>query len=313
MFNSEIEATKYLFDLESIISDNENKNQNIIIGMKPKKEIINQKIYKNDKLCDIDEALWILFNFNNKFNYLENKAFDVIEKKKNEFLQRVKFIKEFCNDIFMINIKTQDEQVLIFSEDINKQIKEKAYYFEKEVLIKLFGLIKDIYEGKIKDPNKEIISNIKKFFVSFIEKCPIYPVKQTDFPDSNQLLFFASIKVLILNKMITYFEESKKYFIDKIKLEEEEYKNLSKIVKKNLTSIKESVQEYYNFEQQINVYDNWKKVKSKYSKDDTSIDKLKEYLSKYITGKLNLEMSYTYDSKFCLWAIINEFGDYFFD
>ena len=178
----------------------------------------------------------------------------------------------------------------------------------------MFGFIKDIYEGKIKDPNKEIISNIKKFFVNFIEKCPIYPVKQTDFPDINQLLFFASIKILILNKMITYFEESRKYFIDKIKLEEEEYRNLSKIVKKKLTSIKESVQEYYNFEQQINVYENWKKkVRSKYSKNDTSIDKLKEYLTKYITRKLNLEMSYIYDSKFCLWAIINEFGDYFFD
>ena len=42
--------------------------------------------------------------------------------------KKIKFIKEFCNDIFMINIKTQDEQGLIFSEDINKQIKEKAYY-----------------------------------------------------------------------------------------------------------------------------------------------------------------------------------------
>ena len=314
MFNSEIEATKYLFDLESIISDNKSENQNIIIGMDIKKEIINQKIYKNDKLCDIDEALQILFNFNTKFNYLENKAFTLIEEKGNEFLKRVKFIKEFCNDIFMINIKTQDEQSLIFTEDINKQIKEKANYFEKEVLIKLFGLIKDIYEGKIKDPNKEIISNIKKFFINFIEKCSIYPIKQKDFSNINQLLFFAGIKVLILNKMIIFFEESKKYFIEKIKSEEEEYRRLSKIVKKNLISLKDSVQKYYNFEQQINVYENWKKkVNSKYSKEQTSIDKLKKYLSNHIMRKLNLEMSYTYDSKFYLWAIVNEFSDYFFD
>ena len=178
MFNSEVNASKYLFDLESIISD---KSEEPIIGLDNKKEILNYKIYKDDKYCEIDEAVEILFSFNSKFNYLENQAFSLINEKEKDFVKKVQSIEEIYFCFFKFNIKDSETPCLIFKEDINKRINEIALYFEKEVLNRLFELVKDIFEGKFKGKKIDAITNMNKFFMSFIEKCPIYSVSQVDF------------------------------------------------------------------------------------------------------------------------------------
>ena len=162
----------------------------------------------------------------------------------------------------------------------------------------------------MKDKYKEIISNINKFFVNFFEKCPVYPINQNDFNDINQLLYFASAKSLILDRIINFFEESKNYFMDKLKSEEEEYISLIKIAKINLIKLEESVKKDQNFEKLNNIYENWRK-NNNFIFEESSLDNLKKYLKKYIKQKLNLEMMYTYDSKFCLWAIKNNYEKYF--
>ena len=54
-----------------------------------------------------------------------------------------------------------------------------------------------------------------------------------------------------------------------------------------------------------------KKVKFQYDSQKCSLEKIKKYLAKNINQQLNLEMKYTYDSKFCLWAIKFGFASYF--
>ena len=60
---------------------------------------------------------------------------------------------------------------------------------------------------------------------------------------------------------------------------------------------------------EFQIYHDWAKVKN-YSYD-VGLFKLKGFYKTYIKKTLNLEMSYTYDSQFCLWAIKKGFADYF--
>lgn len=46
-------------------------------------------------------------------------------------------------------------------------------------------------------------------------------------------------------------------------------------------------------------------------KSDYSTENIIKYLKKYINDPVNIEMNYTYDSKFCLWAIKRGFAQYF--
>ncbi len=88
--------------------------------------------------------------------------------------------------------------------------------------------------------------------------------------------------------------------------------NITK-VNSNLKKLKKSVAELYNFEKKINVYEEWRNSEKtkKYKNDEITLEKVKEYITTNIKKKLNLEMIYTYDSQFCLWAIKNGFDEYF--
>ena len=60
---------------------------------------------------------------------------------------------------------------------------------------------------------------------------------------------------------------------------------------------------------EFKIYNNWR-LERNYS-NNSELKNLKIYFKKFIKKKINLEMNYTYDSQFCLWAIKNEFGIYF--
>ena len=78
MFNTEVRASKYLLDLESIIGeekkDNKGNNDKEIVGLN-KNKIEDLNLYNEKKLLTIDEAIKILFSFDSQLIYLENNAF----------------------------------------------------------------------------------------------------------------------------------------------------------------------------------------------------------------------------------------------
>lgn len=96
-------------------------------------------------------------------------------------------------------------------------------------------------------------------------------------------------------------------FVSLLNEEEAKYNELNNNIKEKLIELKNVVKIKCRTENVNEIYAKWKNK----NKNQYTIQRLKECLQNYIKNPLNLEMNYTYDSKFCLWAIKNEFGNYF--
>ena len=312
MFNSEIEVNKYLYDLESILSEKDDEKE--IIGLNKEKEIVNLELYKKEKLFDIKDALKILFSFNSQFNNIENQATKIIKNKKEKFLKNFKEKAEFYDYIFMIEDKNEEIQKCTdFDKDTNSQIDECVNYFEKEVLNKLYELIDNIFNDEINKEKKNIIFKVKNFFSEFLENCQIKLITKEKFPDINKLLYFLDVKIILLNKISKFFEICKGKSLTKLILEKKNFnENITKI-RSNLKKLKKSIVNTYNFEKNNNAYEKWINTESvqHYKNDEITLEKVKKYIIDNIKGKLNLGMIYTHDAQFCLWAIKNGFSEYF--
>ena len=110
-----------------------------------------------------------------------------------------------------------------------------------------------------------------------------------------------------MQKIIKFFENYNQKFVSLLKEKDAKYNELNNSIKENLIELKNLVKIKNRTENVNYIYAKWKnKNKNRYI-----IKKLKECFQGYIKQPLNLEMNYTYDSKFCLWAIKRGFGKYF--
>ena len=204
-------------------------------------------------------------------------------------------------------IKTE----LDFSPEINKQIYKYVETFENEVLKQISKIIEMLLKGNIDEFNS-FFKKIQAFLENYIKKCFIqmsYKLMK-QFQNKNCLLYYLKIKTLILEKIIDLFENINKMVVAFLEEKETSFTELTKSVLSNLRKIKFIVERKNAFENEDELYLEWKKV-NKYGDDDSTLEKIKEYLKDYIKEDLNMEMEYTYDSKFCLWAIKNDYGKYF--
>ena len=182
LFNSEIEVNKYLYDLESVLSENDSINT--IIGLNVEKEIVNFELYKKEKLLDIKDILKILFSFNSQFKNIDNQATKIIKNKRDEFLNNIKKKAENYKNIFIIDEKNDDnEKCNVFDENINTLIDECVNKFENEVLNKFYELIEKVYDGEINKEKENIICKVRNFVSKYIENCHIKLIKKEQFPD----------------------------------------------------------------------------------------------------------------------------------
>ena len=157
-------------------------------------------------MLDVDDALKILLSSDSSFSEIESRAAGVVDKNKNNFLEGVGEVKELYEDVFMIEIKTDEKEICNnFEEDINVQINKYVNDFENEVLSRLNKLNEQLFEEKIDNKKKNIIYYQKKFFSNFLSNYSIYFLKKSDYPDLKKLLYFLNIRILILNKIIKFF------------------------------------------------------------------------------------------------------------
>ena len=174
---------------------------------------------------------------------------------------------------------------------------------------------------KIEINDKDIISKINNFLVSYFNKCYF------TFKDLNKLFNDnGMITLLNLNSKLYILEEFEEMFknqkiqLDKIlsKKRNEYILNAEKIIK-NLNNFQKLVKMENYMEDEYNYYNEWiSLVKTKYWKFSYKnykvlfdIQYIKQLLKDFVIN-INLEMNYTYDGNFCLWAIENGFEEYFY-
>ena len=308
MFNSETLLGQYLYNLEAILS--EEKEEDNIPGLNKKKmKVVNFDLYNSNKNLDINEAVKILFSFNSKCKFLQNKDFDKIKERQKEFEKDLENSFNYYKTMFLFNLP-KDKKNITFNEKINNKIEEYVEIYQKEVLNKISNVLDSLFEGKIND-NKKIIDKIKIFFENFLKNCYF----DFDFEDSlkndEQILYFLKIKILIIDRIISFFENLKCKIIELMKNKEKNYKEMLNTIMKKMKELKNYLEKNHEFETENEIYVKWIQ-EIKFKRDENySLKKIKEYLKYYIKKDLNLEMNCTYDSQFCLWAIKNGFAEYF--
>ena len=311
MFNSEVKVSKYLFDLELILSK---EKDNEIVRMENKQMASDLEIYNEKKILSIDEAIKILFSFDSKLMYLNKNTFEKLKKKQKDFDNCLnKMQKLFHNTNFKDFNKEDTKYTMInFSPEINAQINQFVETFHKEVLFKISNIIDLLLKGKISE-SKDIIIKIKTFFENYIHNCNFQKnnIQMEKYNNKKYLPYLIQIKTLILEKIIEFYDNINKKCVEFLEEKERTLIELTKSVLSNLRKIKTYVEKKNVFGNKYELFVKWASV-SRFYTNEATLEKIEEYLKKYIKEDIDLEMNYTFDSKFCLWAIKNNFGKYFY-
>ena len=315
LFNSEVKSSEYLLDLEAIIGGEnekaEKEEKNEIIGMKKKrKKEIDFQLYSMNKYLTVDEALNILFSFKSKFNFIENKTFKELLKKQIDFENNIEKAYNFFINLFSTRTSFNGAK-LNFSKEVNEKIMEYVGNFEENVLSKMYKAMESLFIDNKKFDIK-IIDTIRIFFDNFKDNCDCELDKyETNYnvEKESQILYFLKIKAIIIEKIIIFFENIKDKIIQCLIEKEKKHKEIVAKIISNIKTLKNYIKTKNESKNEFKIYNNWR-LERNYS-NDSELKNLKLYFKKFIKKKINLEMNYTYDSQFCLWAIKNEFGIYF--
>ena len=154
---------------------------------------------------------------------------------------------------------------------------------------------------------------IKTFFENYIHNCNFQKnnLQMEKYNNKKHLPYLIQIKTLILEKIIEFFDDINKKFVEFLEEKERNLFDLTKSILSNLRKIRTCVEKKNVFGNKYQLFSKWAN-KSRFYTNEATLEKIEEYLKEYIKEDINLEMNYTFDSKFCLWAIKNNFGKYFY-
>ena len=239
---------------------------------------------------------------------MQNKAFEKIKEKQREFEEVIENTTNCYKNLFILNLRKNKK--INISNEINNKIEEYVEIYQKNVLNKISHVIDLLIEEKINN-NKEIIGKIQLFFENFLRNCYFDFDFEDDLQNDEQILYFLKIKILIIERIISFFEDCKNKIKEHMRNKEKKYKDMVDSILKKMNELKDYVEKNHEFENEDKIHQKWIKY-TEYKIDERhSIKKIKEYLKKYIKQDLNLKMDYVYDSQFCLWIIKNEYEKYF--
>ena len=298
--NNYFDGVKYFFTLDDIMSKGKKESENKIQNLT---EINQLKTYTQKKLLPVDEILDFLLSNNKIFNFLNDNFSNEIKQRQTDLNKSLEdFNKKF--EIFsgigkkenFLNIKIQLKNDLL---NANREFIEQLDLFD--------SIISDIFCSKF---NEEIINNIKLMkqcinsdicyrndIVEKIEK--LNPEKAND---------YLCLKIFRLSKILVFLRKQKEKIIKVYKsLYEENEKYYNEIIEKTQTLIN-IVNSKYNVKNEL-LFEKWKesgpKIKNKYCK----IEILRQNFID-LMKTIELDINYSYDEKFTLWLIKNNFSNY---
>ena len=167
-----------------------------------------------------------------------------------------------------------------------------------------------ISKNKLEQEDSNKCIKVKSFINNYLENC-IYEIDDRKFKSASQkcIINLLKSKLLILNKIKEIFVNAIYKFEIYIKENQNKFLSECKKIKRNLKDLKSFLNDGFKKDHEFsNIHQQWKneiKVKigdKKYNsiQEKFSINNLKKILTDIVKDKINLEMNYTFDSKFCL-------------
>lgn len=305
LFKSDIDYAKYIFTLGRIMkSQKENKKE---IKNEKDKLIIdnNLGIYKQNKEITIDEALEVLINGKSVcLSYLKNNDVDILKDKKEMLNQKLKILDKYYNSFIQISPGKNNTKFVI-TDEIKKNesdLIEKLNYYDSM----LSEIIKDTM-GRTEAIN--IINEMIESITNEVEDARqyIFKLSKMQFNKNNayQIINSKTDRLQILVKFVK--EQSDKFYNSQTNLYKEYEESCNEIIRKS-EFIKEIIKKNSILEKD-NLIEQYLKsdieFRDQYKKPDVIIDNLKALVS-----NVKLDINYSYDEKFVLWAIMNKYSNY---
>ena len=302
--NTNLDEVKYLFALEDILSEeidsNDNKNQNLNKANNPSE----LDIYAQKKVLSIDEALNLLLSKNKIFNFLNDNFSNEIKKKQIVLSQKLKdFDKklDIFSGIFLIQ-KSTSVKIPILKNDL---LNENRNFIKQLDLFDSF--ITDIFCNEF---NEEIESNIelmKQCIKSDIcSRCDI--VEKIEKLNPEKANDFICLKLFRLSKILIFLKKQKEKIIHIYEsLYEENEKFYNEIIDK-VQTLKNIVNKKYTIKNEL-LFDKWIKSGPKINNKFCKIEILRQNFIDLIKT-IELDVNYSYDEKFTLWLVKNNFDNY---
>ena len=298
VFTSNLKYADYIFSLTDILK--KNKDDEKAINIENVKFYDDYKLYKDEKVFNINEALEILLS--KKFNLLDEMDIDKIQEKKKEYQINVKVFHKNIEPFYQIIPEDFDGDYIA-----KEGIESKEADFTK-LLSSLDISISKIIEDKLsRDKAHDIIKNIKELIQN--ERKEIAN-SYDNFENSIKMPDFAYLdsKVNRIYLILKFLRKQK----DKIKKADEDiyekYENYLSILISQASLYKNYLQKYFQFN--VNLFDEWaKEVQSKYNPKYLEYGVLLNNFRDLLTS-IKMDINYSYDEKFILWAVKNNFENY---
>ena len=300
LFSSNLKYADYIFSLSVTIKQNNDDKNEEKNKINFEKKNIDFKLYKDEKIVTIDEALRILF-LNNYFNLNEINIDDKMQMK-NKFENKLKLfdknIESFL-DIFSIEtdgnfilneeIKTKERDIIeklkFFDISISKIINDELRREESYNIIKD---LKDLIEIEVKEAKKSYLDS---------ENLTIEAKNELINKKTNRLNlildFLITQRLKINNARKNIYIEYEKYLNILIN----EAKQYNTYLKRYLSNESEYFDEWTKSVEKI--------YNKKYLKQDILLENFKDLLQ-----SVKLDVDYSFDEKFFFWCIKNNFSKY---
>ena len=303
LFSSNLKYADYIFSLSNNVKQNNYGDQNKD-KIKLENESDEYSLYKDEKIITIDEALNILFS-KNYLNMSEINVDNKIEGKKkivNKLKLFDKNIEPFY-DIFSLN-KIDD---FIITDDIKAK--------ESDIINKLnwfdISFSKIINDELSRGESHKIIQDLKELIEIENEDA------KRIYLDSKKLIANTNNEELVqkkinrLNIILNFLGNQREKIKNARKNIYEEYENYLNVLVNKAKEYNIYLKKYYSFNKS-NYFDEWIKTESAQKAFEKKYLNLPQIMANFkdLLESVKLDIDYSFDEKFVLWAIKNNFSKY---
>ena len=304
LFSSNLKYADYIFSLTDNIKQNSYDNKN-----KDKIKFDNKSneytLYKDKKIIAIDEVLKILFS-NNYLNMSEINVDDKIEGKK-KFENKLKLFDKNIDSFYDIFPLDKIDDDFIINEDIKAKesdIINKLKSFD----ISIFQIINDELS---REGSHKIIQDLKELIeIEIKDAKKLYLESKKLIANTNNEELIQK-KINRLNIILNFLGIQREKINKARKNIYEEYENYLNVLVNRAKEYNIYLKKYYS-SNKSNYFNEWTKteiVQKEYKKKYLNLFTLLRNFEDLLKS-VKLDVDYSFDEKYVLWAINKEFSKY---
>lgn len=307
LFNSNLKYEKYILSLNEMIEYKDNDSKDIENNFN---EIIKDdewRLYKKNKEITKEEVFNILFGIK-KFSYMEKIDLDHLNDKKIQLKTNLESFHLYVNSFLQTSLKEFEDKFIITEEAKKK---------EEDIITKLKNYdekFSKIMKNEINSQDAiDIINTLKKKIEEQVDDAQKYltKIRKGDFSDIsiNKTYEIIDSKVNRIQLIKKFLHDQSEKFCRRQQEIYQDYENSANDVITMSEQIKNKIKERSLSENKCDLIESWLKTNPFYQKKYLKRAVILDNINSLITN-VKLDINYSFDDRFVLWAVKNKFSIY---